>query len=164
MIFRNRKSPHGRASPFGATGSLSGHPPKQSRIGPGVTVTGDLYSRSDIEVHGKVEGSVLCRNLTLGEEPDVLGEITTESVRICGRFNGNIRARRVVLTRTAVVTGEIAHSSLEVEPGAEVQGVVKSLGPDAFPQLAFDEEGTDGDLQEPKDQRDSGKADPGAGQ
>ncbi len=140
MIFRNRKQPAGTLSPFGVTGTRSGHPIRESFIGPNVTITGDLYSRGSIKIHGKIEGSITCRNLTLGEDPNVAGEITTESVRICGHFNGNIRAREVILTRTAVVSGEIWHSSLEVEPGAEVQGSIRCLSPDAFPLIEFEED------------------------
>lgn len=140
MIFRNRKAPTDAPSPFGVTGTTSGKPVRDSFIGANVTIKGDLYSRGVIEVHGKIEGSITCRDLTLGEDPDVTGEITTETVRICGRFNGNIRAREVSLTRTAVVFGEIWHSSLEVEPGADVQGSVHFLSPDAFPLIEFDEE------------------------
>ena len=143
MIFRNRKQPSGMLSPFGVTGTKSGQPIRESFFGPNVTISGDLYSRGNIEIHGKVEGSITCRNLTLGEDPNVAGEITTESVRICGHFNGNIRAREVILTRTAVVSGEIWHSSLEVEPGAEVQGSVRYLRPDAFPLIEFEGEEPD---------------------
>ena len=144
-MFRNRKPPTSDLSPFGMTGTPSGQPILESRIGSRVTINGDLYSRGTIEVHGTINGSITCRDLTLGESPDVTGEITTESVRICGRFNGNIRARDVVLTRTAIVSGEIWHSSLSVEPGAEVQGTVRCLSPDAFPLIEFEDDEPGGD-------------------
>ena len=149
LIFRSRKPASAGITPFGITGTPDGRPPSKSVIGPNVTITGDLYSRGDLEIHGKVEGSITCRNLTLGEAPDVAGDITTESVRICGRFSGNLRARRVVLTSTAVVSGEIYHSSLEVAPGADIQGTVKSLSPDTFPLIDFGDEEAEEETEEP---------------
>lgn len=102
-------------------------------VGPRMVIQGDLYSPGEIVVHGTVRGNIVCRDLTLGLDPEVTSEITADSVRICGKFNGQIQARKVVLTRTARVSGEIRHSSLEIEPGAEVEGDIRHVAPDALP-------------------------------
>lgn len=102
-------------------------------VGPGMTILGDLYSPGEIEVHGSVQGVIVCRDLTLGREPQVTSEITADSVTIQGRFTGQIQARRVVLTKTAIVDGEIRHSSLEIESGASVEGDIRHVAPDDLP-------------------------------
>ena len=96
-----------------------------SLITAGTTVTGDLYSRGKVEVRGRVRGNIACRDLVLGEAPEVESEITAESVSIRGHFDGRIRARKVILTHSATVTGEIAHSSLEIQTGAVVEGEIR---------------------------------------
>ncbi len=99
---------------------------QHSIIGNDLKITGDLMSDGDITVHGIVEGSIKCRALTLGEAPTI-SKIEAETVRISGSFAGDVKAKQVVLTETAHVTGDITHESLEVKPGASIEGRLKRL-------------------------------------
>jgi cytoskeletal protein CcmA (bactofilin family) len=112
-------------------GNRSGYrkPIQHSVIGADLTITGDLVSTGDIKVDGRVDGNITCRTLTLGDEPLLNSEIAAETVRICGTFNGQVRANKVVLTRNAKVSADIAQEVLEIEPGATLEGNVRRLGP-----------------------------------
>ena len=107
------------AAPRARTGKV-----QHSIIGNDLKITGDLMSDGDITVHGIVEGSIKCRALTLGEAPTI-SKIEAETVRISGAFSGDVKAKQVVLTETAHVTGDITHESLEVKPGASIEGRLK---------------------------------------
>jgi cytoskeletal protein CcmA (bactofilin family) len=113
--------------PGSEAGSRNGYrkPIQHSIIGADLTITGELVSTGDIKVDGRVEGNITCRTLTLGEEPLVNSEISAETVRICGTFNG--RANKVVLTKNAKVTADIAQEILEIETGATLEGKVERL-------------------------------------
>ena len=95
---------------------------QHSVISSDLTIRGDLESTGDITIDGAVEGNIKCRTLILGEEPVIKSSIEADTVRICGVFSGDVRARKVVLTKTAQVSGDIFHECLEVEEGASLEG------------------------------------------
>ncbi len=92
------------------------------------TVTGDLESDGDISVEGSVEGNITCRTLTLRGEPTITGDVHVEAVHVCGRFTGALRAKKVVVTKTAKMTGDIYYETLELQEGAEFEGSVRRTG------------------------------------
>lgn len=93
-----------------------------SLISPDLTIEGNLKSDGDIQLDGLVEGDVETRTLTVGEDGTVHGSVTAESVRICGKVDGEVRAGSVSLARTAEVRGDVVHDSLAVEAGAFIDG------------------------------------------
>ena len=42
-------------------------------------------------------------------------------------FSGEVKARKVVLTRTAKVSGDIYHETLQVDEGATIEGRIARL-------------------------------------
>ena len=119
MIFQNEKS---SASDAGHGYDTKNKKVQHSIIGSDLKIKGDLESTGDITVDGSVEGKIKCRTLILGEEPMIKCSIEADTVRICGSFSGDVKARKVVLTKTAKVTGDIFHECLEVEEGAVLEG------------------------------------------
>jgi cytoskeletal protein CcmA (bactofilin family) len=103
---------------------------QHSIIGADVTITGDLVSSGDIKVDGRVDGNITCRTLTLGNQPVVNSSIKADTVRICGTFNGEVKAAKVVLTKDAKVSGDIMQETLEIEPGAILEGNIRRIQPD----------------------------------
>jgi cytoskeletal protein CcmA (bactofilin family) len=103
---------------------------QHSIIGADVTITGDLVSSGDIKVDGRVDGNITCRTLTLGNQPVVNSSIKADTVRICGTFNGEVKAAKVVLTKDARVSGDIMQETLEIEPGAILEGNIRRIQPD----------------------------------
>ena len=50
-----------------------------------------------------------------------------ETVRICGKVQGSVRAKSVLLTKSAQVMGDIMHDSLAIEAGAFIEGNIMRL-------------------------------------
>lgn len=91
-----------------------------SRVGRGLTVTGDLDTEGEIHIHGRVQGSVRADRLVLAAEGNVNGDIIARDVRIGGRVNGRVFALNVMLDSTADITGRVFHHTVEVARGARV--------------------------------------------
>ncbi len=101
---------------------------QHSVIGADTTVTGDIESAGDISVEGSVEGNITCRALTLRGEPTIMGDVHAEAVHVCGRFTGDLRTKKVVLTKAARMTGDIYYETLELQDGAVFEGGVRCTG------------------------------------
>ena len=128
MVFNGKNDPEARPE-SGEPGRATHRKQVQhSIIGADVTITGDLVSSGDIEIDGRVYGNITCRTLTLGRQPVVNSSIDADTVRICGTFNGEVKASKVVLTKDARVTGDIVQRTLEIEPGAVLEGNIRRLG------------------------------------
>lgn len=102
-----------------------------SLISADLRITGDLNSAGDIHVEGVVEGDIRSAMLTIGEGAEVRGSVVAEQVRVCGTVLGQIQAHRVELTKTAKVTGDIAHELLSIESGAFIEGHCRRMEPGA---------------------------------
>lgn len=100
-----------------------------SLISADLRITGDLNSSGDILVEGVVEGDIRSATLTIGEGAEVRGSIVADQVRVCGVVLGQIQAHRVELTKTAKVTGDIAHELLSIESGAFIEGHCRRIEP-----------------------------------
>lgn len=100
-----------------------------SLISADLRITGDLSSSGDIHVEGIVEGDIRSATLTIGEGAEVRGSIVADQVRVCGVVLGQIQAHRVELTKTAKVTGDIAHELLSIEAGAFIEGHCRRIEP-----------------------------------
>lgn len=87
----------------------------------------DLMSSGDVTFEGYLDGTIRCRVLTLSGQPCVSGSIEAETVHVCGAFDGDLCARKVVLTKTAKMTGNIFQESLEIHQGASFEGRVSRL-------------------------------------
>jgi cytoskeletal protein CcmA (bactofilin family) len=91
------------------------------------TLTGDLQSKGDITVEGTIDGNIDCRCLTLSGEPVIKGSAKAETAVVSGTFTGDIRAKRVILTKTAKMQGGIFNEILEIQRGADFRGNVGRL-------------------------------------
>jgi cytoskeletal protein CcmA (bactofilin family) len=105
-------------------GSAQGIP---SILSADLRIEGNLRCVGDLQIDGAISGDVVTRTLTLGEGAEVKGSIEAESVRICGRVEGEIRAATVLITRTAKVIGDILHEDLTIESGAFMEGQCRRL-------------------------------------
>lgn len=90
-------------------------------------LTGDLVSNGDVTVEGTIEGNVTCRSLTLCGQPTIKGTVTAETAHVSGAFNGELRAKKVILSKTAKMSGDIYQEVLEMQPGAQFEGKVARL-------------------------------------
>ena len=96
---------------------------RTSIIGPELRILGDISGGGDVEIHGRIEGDISARNVTVHEDGRVEGSISGETVRIFGTVNGHLDATTVEIRKTATVVGKVFHHTLSVEPGAVVDGL-----------------------------------------
>ncbi|MDR3266660.1 MAG: polymer-forming cytoskeletal protein [Tannerella sp.] len=98
----------------------------------GTVLTGKIETESDFRLDGRVEGEVYCKGkIVIGPKGSVKGNIATDNAEIFGNVDGIIRAReRLILKSTAVITGDIFIQTLEIEPGAKLNGSCSMNGKD----------------------------------
>lgn len=121
MAFRSAKksepAPHRIAA-----ASRPQTPEVKSVISADMEITGDVRSAGEIEVNGTVVGDVSCLSLSIGQGGKVEGRVVAETVQLDGALDGHIRGETVTLAKSAHVTGEILHRSLQIEAGAFIEG------------------------------------------
>ncbi|HMG32863.1 MAG TPA: polymer-forming cytoskeletal protein [Blastocatellia bacterium] len=98
-----------------------------SIIGRGVEVTGDLLFAGELQVSGKVTGTLTSQDGTLIIE--ATGEVDAQvDVSVCvirGKFRGNVKAKsRIEVYKSARVGGEVATPVLLIEEGAECNAAI----------------------------------------
>ena len=93
-----------------------------SIIGEGLTITGNVASKGEIQVDGEIQGDIHCGSLLLGDTAQVVGGVTAEDIVVRGRVVGSIRGLRVTLQAQSHIEGDIIHQSLAIEQGAYFEG------------------------------------------
>ena len=93
-----------------------------SIIGEGLTITGNVASKGEIQVDGEIQGDIHCGSLLLGDTAQVVGGIIAEEIIVRGRVVGSIRGVRVTLQAQSHIEGDIIHQSLAIEQGAYFEG------------------------------------------
>ena len=114
------------------TGPTSGF----SMLGNDITLTGNVEASADLHIDGRVIGDITCKALVQGEESEISGGISAESVRIAGIVSGTIAAREVVILKSAQIIGDIAYDALTIEQGARLEGRLSPNGGQMPPALA----------------------------
>src|SRR5262245_1736314 len=99
--------------------------PHQCLLGPSVTIVGDLATEGDVQIDGRITGTIKCAQLVVGSDAAVNGAITAQEVIARGKITGMIRATRVVMQSTAKVESEIVYTLLSIEEGARFEGAAR---------------------------------------
>ena len=98
-----------------------------AHIGKSVIIKGELSGSEDLYVDGQVEGSIeLSGNrLIIGPHGQVRANVNAKGMIVQGKMDGNIRTtERAELTKSAIVTGDIATQRVAIEEGAYFKGKV----------------------------------------
>ena len=109
----------------------------ETLIGPGTTVQGSLLLIESVRIDGKVIGNVQTSQgnratVAIGPTGEVVGHISAFRVIVAGKVEGNIAAlERVELSHDCLVQGDISYSSINVQHGARLQGLVIQKLPQA---------------------------------
>jgi len=93
-----------------------------SIISAALSVTGRLESAGDIQIDGKVEGDIRGQTVRIGNGAVIKGTVYGDVVELAGTVEGKVEASSAVLTKTARMTGDIMHQSLQIEQGAYFNG------------------------------------------
>jgi cytoskeletal protein CcmA (bactofilin family) len=98
----------------------------------GVALKGELSGREDVFIDGEFEGQIRVSGagVTIGANGRVTAEVEADEIVVEGRFDGSLRARqRLMICRTAHVTGDIEAPRLAIEDGAVLHGRVEMSQP-----------------------------------
>ncbi|MDC3068139.1 polymer-forming cytoskeletal protein [Paracoccaceae bacterium] len=87
-------------------------------------IKGKIDFKGELLIEGKASGDITGDNLTLGPSAKVDGKIIVKAVTVQGNFIGFIRADTVKFDLGSTVKGDIEHSELCIETGANFNGKV----------------------------------------
>lgn len=91
-------------------------------IGRRLLVTGDLSTDDSVEIHGRVEGTVIAPHVAVASGGRVDGAVVARTVEIAGTVAGKAEAFSVTIRAGAEVLGSVVHHEIEVERGAKIDG------------------------------------------
>lgn len=93
-------------------------------IGVGTEITGDLSTKGDVRIDGKITGNVKSKaKVVIGSTGEVIGNIISESAEVSGFVSGDLNTSEILfLKATANVKGDISSNKLVVENGANLSG------------------------------------------
>ena len=95
-----------------------------SVISSDTVIKGKIDFKGELLIEGKASGDILGDNLTLGPSAKVDGKIIVKAITIQGNFTGFIRSDSVRLDAGSTVVGDIEHSEISIETGANFNGKV----------------------------------------
>ena len=95
-----------------------------SVISSDTVIKGKIDFKGELLIEGKTSGDILGDALTLGPSAKVDGKIIVKSITIQGNFTGFIRSDTVKLDAGSTVKGDIEHSEISIETGANFNGKV----------------------------------------
>jgi cytoskeletal protein CcmA (bactofilin family) len=98
-----------------------------SIIAAGTRIDGDIETDGVIRVEGIVEGSIRAgRQVLVGRQGHIVGDIITREAVIGGRVEGTINAtERLEIQSTSLIVGDIISRSIAVVEGGKINGTVR---------------------------------------
>lgn len=96
-------------------------------IGPSIVIKGTVSGDEDLQVHGRVEGSIELggHEVSVGQSGRVTADVTGKVVRIDGEVTGDITGNeKVVISKSGNVRGNIVAPRVTLEDGAVFKGSI----------------------------------------
>ena len=118
LYLRNNYNTMGKVEEIISSGGL------HNVLATGTTLTGKIETESDFRLDGRIEGEIVCKGkIVIGPKGSVKGNITTVNAEVFGNVDGSMKVReRLVLKASADIKGDIFIQTLEIEPGAKLNG------------------------------------------
>jgi cytoskeletal protein CcmA (bactofilin family) len=116
-------------------------PPIRSLVGEGMVVQGDVRFTEGLRIDGQVFGDVSCEGdgrsiLVISDNARVHGKVNACHVIISGEVRGPIHSSELLeLQPKARVMGDVRYETLEMHPGALVEGELRPLKSGEKPTL-----------------------------
>jgi len=123
--------PASSVTPFSAPSasrSSSSAARNSARLGSSLQIKGHITGTEDLQIDGKVEGSISLRGhqLTVGSAAQLTSEIHAAEVVVYGKVVGNVHARdRVDVKTDGSVVGDISTARISIEDGAHFKGRIE---------------------------------------
>ena len=109
--------------------NASSNPVETSIIAKDTTIKGNLEFVGSLIVEGTLESQVKGIEMTIQKSGKINGSLDVRALNCHGQIEGNITAESVVIHSSAVVSGEIKATTLEIEPGATINGNITMKTP-----------------------------------
>jgi cytoskeletal protein CcmA (bactofilin family) len=95
-----------------------------SRIGANISIVGEVMTSGDLQVEGKIHGSIECLgSLVISAGAQVEGTIVSNSAMIKGNVTANIEAKGLIgIFSGADLVGDLTCMRLSIEEGADFRG------------------------------------------
>lgn len=96
-------------------------------------IIGNIAFQNNLYIHGKVNGNIAApmdsrAALYIQGDSEVIGEIRAPLIIVSGTISGDIFAsRRISLKSTAKINGNIHYVEIQMDEGADVNGVLASM-------------------------------------
>ena len=108
-----------------------------SRIAAGVSVKGDLISKSDLRIDGTINGKVVSdTRIVVGEGASLKGSLYCNSLDFWGTMDGDVYVRDTLsLKAGSKIKGSLHVRRFEVEMGAEIDGICQMITEEQYDKL-----------------------------
>ena len=101
-----------------------------SLISDDLVVDGIISAKGAVEIRGQVNGDVEGKDVVVGTQAKVRGDIRGSRIEINGSVEGDISGSDVFLSPDARVTGAITYRDLTVQSGATMNGQMRREAPE----------------------------------
>ncbi len=93
-------------------------------VGAGTTIKGEIDSKGDIRVDGKIIGEVRSKGkIVVGDSGVIEGDIYCANADFSGKIDGKADVSELLsLKASALFSGDIITNKLSIEPGARFSG------------------------------------------
>ena len=104
------------------------HPKMSSVLGPSAVVLGNVRGTGDLEIRGKVQGSIEVEGrIFVAEGGVVLGGIEATTIKIAGDVRGNLIAEDAIfISASGQVEGDVTAPRVGIDAGARVRGTLRT--------------------------------------
>ena len=98
-----------------------------SIISEGSEFKGNVKTSAEIQIDGVLNGNVKAKQIVVGVNGNVRGNVTANFLRICGKIEGEIRAETLEIVSSATVKGNVFKKTISIESGSKVTGNINEL-------------------------------------
>ena len=98
-----------------------------SIISEGSEFKGNIKTSGEIQIDGVLNGNVRAKQIVVGVNGNVRGNVTANFLRICGKIEGEIRAETLEIVSSASVKGNVFKKTISIESGSKVTGNINEL-------------------------------------
>ena len=98
-----------------------------SIISEGSEFKGNIKTSGEIQIDGVLNGNVRAKQIVVGVNGNVRGNVTANFLRICGKIEGEIRAETLEIVKTATVKGNVFKKTISIESGSKITGNINEL-------------------------------------
>ena len=88
---------------------------------------GNIKTPGEIQIDGVLNGNVRAKQVVVGINGNVRGNVTANFLRICGKIEGEIRAETLEIVSSASVKGNVYKKTISMEAGSKIVGNINEL-------------------------------------